>query len=114
MGPTVIGGCAAPDSGCCAEDVVGVAGEADGVDGATVVLEVAAEALEPPAGAVLCSGDEDSGAAGAVGAAAATEPLDCGGRCGPRMGTCVAPGGRACGAPADAGEAEATGISGRG
>jgi hypothetical protein len=101
MGPTVIGGCAAPDPGCCAE---GVVGEVDGVDGGTVVLEVSAEALELVAGVVLCAG-----AAGPVDAAGAAELLDCGGRCGARMGSCTAPGGSACGAVAD-GEAGSAGV----
>jgi hypothetical protein len=109
MGPTVIGGCAAPDPGCGAEGVVGVVGEADWVDGVAVVLEVSAEALEPVAGVVLCSSADDSGAAGEVGAAAAVASLDCGGRCGARMGTCTAPGGWACGALAD-GEAGSAGV----
>jgi hypothetical protein len=117
MGPTVIGGCAAPDPGCCAEGVVGVVGEADGVDGGTVVLEVSAEGPEPVAVVALSTGADDAGAAGPAGAAAAAELLDCGGRCGARMGTCAAPGGKARVAvvgDGDAGTAEAPCRGGRG
>jgi hypothetical protein len=109
MGPTVIGGCAAPDPGCCAECVVGLVGDADGVDGGTAVLEVPAEAPEPLAGVVLCTGADNAGAAGPVGAAVGAELLDCGGRCGARIGTCTTPGGSACGALAD-GEAGVAGV----